>query len=614
MSHNEKERQIKLQSILFPTEDLCSEETVYYHNDGLTQDFDGYFNLFYIEKRKKYTDISGLALEVELKGFTTVILMHDRDEISRFELDDPDEQCRYSYYFPYDEYDKGVFWFRLVRAFSGADTYISGHYVGITSFIQRVKIFVDICTYKREEYVVRNMERLSKFLVNEDNKYISNNMVIALIDNGQTLSHCAQLQEIISRHCQISVINNTNTGGAGGFTRGMAEACARKDEDGLTHVLLMDDDAIFDTDLFIRLFGILSTLKEQYKEMTIGGALWRLDYPYIQWAAGEWWDKFRGFNPLPSVDLRSYDEITQTEMCNTDNEYNRYSGWWCCCYSLETVRPDNLPIKKMFIHMDDVEYEIRNRLKGNPVAFFNGVGLWHKSFDTEFAGWKKYYDTRNQLVFMAMSGQKIERKDVLKHIRKEMTGALFNMRYLEMQFIFMGVKDFLKGKEWLDNLDSENHHLSIMKIYKDNATWENLNDISMPIVSDEFELTEGRLSGVPFAKLMSRKATSQDMNKEPKRTFKKRLELLLKKITLNGWFFPSKKKAHIVTPLTGIWRGNYRYYSNVFVPFGSDKGIVRKRDYKQILFMIRMYLDLKRLYSKDFSYVAKHSKMVSKGN
>ena len=29
---------------------------------------------------------------------------------------------------------------------------------------------------------------------------------------------------------------------------------------GLTHLLMMDDDAVFDPDIFVRLFGFLSTL------------------------------------------------------------------------------------------------------------------------------------------------------------------------------------------------------------------------------------------------------------------------------------------------------------------------------------------------------------------
>ena len=602
-----KKEQIRLQSILFPTNDLCNEETVYYHNNGLIQDFDGYFNLFYIEKRKKYTNITELALAVLLKGYSRIILMHDRDEVATAEIDNPDVLDKRSVKFPYDDYDQGVFWFRLVKKSIDADTYISGCYMGTTINKQPAKVFVDICTYKREEYVVRNMIRLAGFLDNPENKDISDNIVVALIDNGQTLHDCTQLQGIIEVHNQISIIRNSNTGGAGGFTRGMEEALDQKEEHGLTHVLLMDDDALFDEDLFVRLYGILSTLRDQYKELTIGGALWRLDYPYIQWASGEWWENFRWMNPLPSMDLRSYEEVTQKEMCTTDNKLGRYSGWWCCCYSLELVTNENLPMKQMFIHMDDVEYEIRNRLNGNPVAFFNGVGLWHKSFDADFAGWKKYYDTRNQLIFMAMNGPRIERKEVLKHIRKEMTGALFNMRYLEMQLTYMGTLDFLKGKDWLDNLDTEKHHSSIMQFYKDNTEWQKLKDIDAPIVSDEFEITEGHLSGVPFEKLMLGKTSIVDVMKEPKRFIKNHIELLVKKVTLNGWLLPSKKKAYVVTPLTGIWRRNFRYHSNVFVPFDSGKGIIRNRDYKQVWNMIKMYRKLKRLYTKDFSYVGKNT-------
>ncbi|WP_027205229.1 hypothetical protein [Butyrivibrio fibrisolvens] len=43
----------------------------------------------------------------------------------------------------------------------------------------------------------------------------------------------------------IKVIPNANTGGTGGFSRGMMEAIDRKDALGLTHLLMMDDDAVF---------------------------------------------------------------------------------------------------------------------------------------------------------------------------------------------------------------------------------------------------------------------------------------------------------------------------------------------------------------------------------
>ena len=47
---------MRLQNIRFPEADICREEELYFHRNGEWVDFNGYFNLFYIEKRKKYTN------------------------------------------------------------------------------------------------------------------------------------------------------------------------------------------------------------------------------------------------------------------------------------------------------------------------------------------------------------------------------------------------------------------------------------------------------------------------------------------------------------------------------------------------------------------------------
>ena len=45
---------MRLQNIRFPEPDICREEELYFHRNGEWIDFNGYFNLFYIEKRKIY--------------------------------------------------------------------------------------------------------------------------------------------------------------------------------------------------------------------------------------------------------------------------------------------------------------------------------------------------------------------------------------------------------------------------------------------------------------------------------------------------------------------------------------------------------------------------------
>ncbi|MBO5573016.1 MAG: glycosyltransferase family 2 protein, partial [Clostridium sp.] len=76
----------ELQSVLVPNPSVCAEESLYYHRDGTQISFDGYFNLFYIEKRKKYTALEHLELHLELRGYSRICLMHDRTTLAEHTL------------------------------------------------------------------------------------------------------------------------------------------------------------------------------------------------------------------------------------------------------------------------------------------------------------------------------------------------------------------------------------------------------------------------------------------------------------------------------------------------------------------------------------------------
>lgn len=563
MSGNASDKnRIRLQTILLPNDELCSEEKVYYHDsaDNNTVDFNGYFNLFYIEKRKKYTAISGLELHIIISGYTEIILMHDREEIASLNVDIPGKETEYTLRFPYNQFNKGVFWFRLVKDSGASERTVSGYYAGIIDVPRSAKVFVDICTYKREEYVIRNMLRLTTFLSLTENTHIRNNIQIVLIDNGQTLNDNAQLRNIITNYPQIEIIKNRNTGGAGGFTRGMEEAIARKEKDSLTHVLLMDDDAGFEPDLFVRLFGVLETLKEEYKDLTIGGALWRLDYPFIQYASGEWFEDFEVINEMPSLDMRSFEECTQNAMCSTDNELRRYSGWWCCCYSLNIVTPTNLPIRQMFIHRDDIEFEKRNRLNGNPVLFINGFGVWHKAFDTELASSKAYYDIRNTLIMTAIHESELDNTHIKRKLCKLLTGNCLNNRYLQMHLIFTGIKDFLKGKEWIDCLDTEKHHKEILTYCRNFET--------------KARTTEKEISKMSSAEKKVLRNIGYCMTADEIISLRNKDRIrpsLLMKLTLNGKLLIHRKGIQMIRPIDGLWEKGFRFSRYLFVQKNPDK-------------------------------------------
>ncbi len=579
---------IPLQTVLTPGNAFCQEEKVYFHrsDDGRLLDFDGYFNLFYIEKRKKYTDIQSVELKLRLQGFSKLILMHDRNEIEEITVEATDVLSRIECSFPYEEYDEGVFWFRLLKADACYDQIIEGAYLGKVNTKRPAHIMVDICTYKREPYVARNMRTITEFLDKAENSYMAENIHIAIVDNGKTLSEFDELQSIISNHPYITVYPNPNTGGSGGFTRGMKEALAKKDELSLTHVLLMDDDASFDTDMFVRLFGMLNTLKEEYKDITIGGAIWREDYPHRIYASGEWFEKFEVENALENADLRSYEICTCDEMCATTHEFRRYSGWWCCCYSLEVAGNDNLPMP-LFIHFDDIEYEIRNRLAGNPIVFMNGVGVWHKAFDTEFKYSKAYYNARNKLFFAESCEPEAVDYYFDKLLRIDLSGCCLNHRYLEMDLIYMGVMDYLKGKEWVQSLDPEAFHRKISAYIKKNTRYITVDELEKYGCADKRATVKHYIeNGISEEEAVAH--TLSPRRKVP----------LIEKLTLNGTLFPMNKGAEVITTLDGLWEKGYGYRKFLFVSGGNENILYVKHDALKLIRCIFLNYKAHRAYRR----------------
>ena len=590
---------ICLQNILHPGNAFSKEEQVYFHRsaDGNIYDLDGYFNLFYIEKHKKYMAIEKVAVQLNLVGFSSVTLMHDRDEIESFSIANPEKETRQTFEFPYESYDEGVFWVRLTKADNGSEKIgkipsavdcirFDGRFFGEIKSKRLANVLVDICTYKREKYVTRNMIHLVEFLENSENVDIANSLEVAIIDNGRTLNEYDDLNDIIKEHGSITVYPNPNTGGAGGFTRGMKEAIAQKEEKCFTHVLLMDDDASFDTEMFVRLFGVLWSLREEYKDITVGGAIFRDDYTYIQFASGEWFEDLELINYLKNMDMRSYTECTQKEMCTTKNELTRYCGWWCCCYSLNVVTSDNLPLS-LFIHFDDIEYEVRNRQAGNPVMLLNGIGVWHKPFESEFQRAKIYYNSRNKLICASLREPSAIRNYFEKKLRRELTGCLMNHRYLDMHLIYMGVRDFFKGTEWLESLDFEEFHKEISKYVKEsitNITLDDFEKLGFADLKDEVKkfITDGISDSEVF------RASNKPIVRVP----------LIKKITLNGSLCPMKTGAVVITTRDSLWEKGYGYRKYLFVEKDNNQIMYVKHDPKEFLEMIRIYLELKRLYKK----------------
>lgn len=561
---------MRLQSILLPQKNICDVEELYFHRDGEWLLFNGYFNLFYLEKHHKYCDIHELSLELECKGFRKLVVMHDDTCIHEEMI----EGSRVLIKLPYDSFDKGVFWFKVLLS----DRYwdIMGGFYGkreVTEDKLCIKIGVNICTYKREPYVIRNMKSLLEWeesYTGECNNAAAN-IHVFIIDNGQSLSDNNEFIELMDKysaaHNMIEVIPNANTGGSGGFGRGMVEAMNRRTELGLTHLLMMDDDAVFDPDMLVRLYGFLSFLKKEYALISVGGALFREDYKYIQHAQGEWFENFRIINDHPLVDMRLYENAAADWMTETSHEHDRYGAWWCCCYPMEVITRDNLPLP-LFVHHDDIQFGMKLASE-NGVVFMNGINVWHQGFELAFTGVKQYYNTRNELITMKMFYPDTSAWSVKIRLVKRIIGMLICMRYGDIELVYLAVRDYMKGIEWLKSTDVEALNKDITEIYKKHMPFKKIDDLG---ISEHHRIHLMKIAD-KYDRSISPLLIKGYYDHAKYQTG------LLKKLTVNGWLLSATKRVCVVTPLDSPWKPFRSRHVILYQP-ADKKCAVMRRDYK----------------------------------
>ncbi|WP_026654840.1 glycosyltransferase [Butyrivibrio sp. AE3003] len=581
---------MNLQSILYPKENICNEEALYLHRDGSFILFDGFFNLFYLEKHKTYCNIENLSLELKVKGIKRIFVMHDKDVACEVQVDVivpsgmerlvgkvPTWQVeqRLSIQLPYNAYDKGVLWFKAEICDENDGWELSGYYCAVIENnsvdekCRSVELAVNICTYKREQYVTRNMRALMDWKnsvdIDGNTPVVADHMHVFIVDNAGTLSSYDEFSEVCEGNLGdgklITVIPNANTGGAGGFGRGMTEAIKRRDEFGLTHLLMMDDDAVFDPEIFVRLYGFLFTLKDEYKEITVGGGLMREDYPFIQHAAGEWYSGFKVYNDHLMADLRDFDVCTSDWMTAASYDEKIYGAWWCCCYHMNAVTEENLPLP-IFVHHDDIQFGLKQRGRG--IVFLNGICVWHQGFELVFPGVKQYYNMRNTLITSALFEPEYLRKHLKVWVIKRYIGMLVSYRYGDCEFVYKGLMDFLKGKKWLVSSDPEGLHKELMAMYREICPFDKFyGDVGLSSELRDVSEEAKKLERLREYYSHSRFESS-----------------IIKKATFNGWFLPADKELKIITPLDSPW-ATYRHKSVLLYEPATGKGCVMKRSNRE---------------------------------
>lgn len=274
-----------------------------------------------------------------------------------------------------------------------------------------------VCTYRREDSVLEKIDEFSKDPIPNLHMYV--------IDNGNTLKP--------SDDPIVSVIGSLNLGGSGGFTNGIMHAM----DDGCTHIILNDDDAIVSRESVFRTVMFVSMLRQPYEDINIAGTMLDVRNPSIVYESGA--QIIDGsLHPLKNgLDLSDDNGILELSR----EEHIDYSNWTFICIPSSVIRKNGLPLP-MFIREDDVEYGLRIR---NTTVTLPGLYVWHPTYADTFAPVNYYYYVRNRMIALSCSGQITE--GLIDKICNEMGVEAAAYRYECCEEMIDGMKDYLKGPD-----------------------------------------------------------------------------------------------------------------------------------------------------------------------
>ncbi len=423
-------------------------------NRGAFVEFFTYFNTFSFEKWKKYTNIGKVTLNLTCCGHFSVRLFGhflDGSEVGK-EMFEPHEynlkeKTEISISIPTDN-KSSVIGFQIdVFPFdSGEKTgdrsdffFYEGNWSTLvdTSQINDIRIALTTVTFKKEDYITRNMGILERELFYTDEP-AKKHIKVRIIDNGRTLDP----EDFESEF--IELVPNDNTGGSGGYTRGMIEAINDTDYNP-THVLLMDDDVMVLPESFIRTYTFLALLKKDYDERYLSGAMIFYEHMNIQHEDIGYVHDDGSYGPnKPDYALHTWDAVLNNAQ-EIKYHDNSYAGWWYCCVPVKKIDRQHLPIP-LFIRGDDVEFSLANNAE---FLSLNGICIWHRGFSTKFnACLELYMVHRNSLIIQAMSSI-CPGIDFVKRIDGFFWKELSRLAYNNCELLLDALEEFCNGPEFL---------------------------------------------------------------------------------------------------------------------------------------------------------------------
>lgn len=470
--------------LFYHAQRLVAEDGALYVPARTVVDFAAYLNGLPYNKWKRYTDLGAVSLTLRAQGTFTLTLTGyslnpyrpiRREYGSRTcSLDGPSEVT-----LDYPDVKDEFISFEI-STLEGCVLY-GGSYLGEfpEEAVREVNLAIATTTFRKEDYIRHNVEAIRRELLEGDDP-VKDHLFLNVVDNGRTLKK----EEIESDH--VRLFPNKNTGGSGGFSRGMMESLHM--EERITNVLLMDDDVLVLPESIRRLYTLLTVLKKDLRRAIVSGAMLELDHMDLM-------TEDIGFiRPDKSFcHLKPYYEVSRLENVLEANREvphhsHTYAGWWCCCIPAGIIREKGYSLP-LFVRGDDAEYGLRANTR---FLTMGGICIWHAGFEDKFSANTNFYqEYRNMWIVKAATGL-IPDVDILSAWKNECLRAAVTFNYGGWELLLLAIEDYMKGPEFIE----QDHGEELLKDHRKYA--EKLTPLS-PDEGPDFTLDEEEAEERPMS-------------------------------------------------------------------------------------------------------------------
>jgi galactofuranosylgalactofuranosylrhamnosyl-N-acetylglucosaminyl-diphospho-decaprenol beta-1,5/1,6-galactofuranosyltransferase len=419
--------------------------------------FATYFNAFPASYWRRWSILESVVLRVELTGSARVDVYRSKATGARITVGgsavssaDADESTAVVEFEvgldPFE--DGGWIWFDITTD-AKVTVHSAGWYAPIAA-PSRANVAVGIPTFNRPADCVAALATLTSDPLVDG---VISAVIVSDQGNSKAKDHPGFTAAAAALGDRLSIHDQPNLGGSGGYSRVMYEALKNTD---CEQILFMDDDIRIEPDSILRAlafnrFATVPTL--------VGGQMLNLQEPSHLHVMGEMVDQ-ANFMWTNAVNTE-YDHNFAKYPLNDEEEYRSrllhrridadFNGWWMCMIPRQVAEELGQPLP-LFIKWDDCEYGLRAGEHGYPTVTLPGAAIWHMAWSDkdDAIDWQAYFHLRNRLVVAAMHWDGSVTGLVGSHLKATIKHLLC-LEYSTVAIQNKAMDDFLAGP---DNLFS----------------------------------------------------------------------------------------------------------------------------------------------------------------